>query len=804
MDSQPRPQSLHLGSIGFPSEDHEMKWKCLLLLSLICAPPFRGRAQAQDALPPRTPGSRVSALQPRAVIAPNALPVRVSSMRFSPDGKMLAFGAGEGVVKLWDLTTQQVMTLRGFSGVLNFNADGKTLVMSGLDSTVILWDVPNCRERSRSKEGRVLKFLGFLPDGKALACSTKNNKLFLWDVATGEHLGSFQSVGGEPPGAGGGTMLSPDSKLLAYLGREGEVVVWDLVAGRTKCRLTGHKNPTSIRGFAPDGRTILTDSPPGEMRLWDVASGRKLATIPHGFHWLFTRDSKTLAVAPIGGAKVTLWDVGTGHKRAAFEARAVSGISLAPNDRPISLAPNDRLLAVASGDTVELWDIDTQQRRATFRACQGPDDKVTAATFTPDGKTLIAKSCQGDLRLLDVATGKERATLVKKGRNWVSPVTVLSPDGRVLALGKEDTVRLWDVATARQLAVFQEPTIISGCVSPSGITLATGCADATIRLWEVSTARERRILRGHASPVKFVAFGPDDKVLVSQERDGTVKLWDVPTGKEKASLDLPAYRVRFLTFLRDGSPVACELTGRPPDTVVKLWDMATLKERGRFAATHTDPDSIVGLSPDENTLVLKHSKNIGSTTVVVIDARTGKERAALETPSSTAILGPHPVILLPDGQTLVCGGPPAVYDVSTLKKRCVLKEGPRPAGILACSPDGKMLALVEGHSGFWSGPPRKDGIELWEIATGKKRTTIPGLDALVVFAPDGKSLVKVAYRCVEVYDTSTGDRRAELPASREWTALPVFTPDGKTLITFDGTARLWDTASWSGNKGNRP
>lgn len=771
-----------------------MKWKCLLFLSLICALSFRGRAQAQggNSLSLRAPGSQVGALRPRAVIAPNALPVRVSSLRFSPDGKMLAFGAGEGLVKLWDLTTQQVMTLRGFSAVLNFSADGKTLLMTGLDSSFILWDVPNRRERSRLKLRRVSRllgsrFLGFLSDGKALACETTGSKFLLWDVATGEQLASFRSE----PGAGGGERLSPDSKLLAYLGREGEVVVWDLVAGRTKCRLTGHKNPTIIKGFAPDGRTILTDSP-GEMRLYDVASGRKLATLPQSLYWLFTRDSKTLAVASMTG-EVTLWDVSTGHKRAAFETHAVSAISQTPDDRSLAVA--------VSGGIVELWDIDTQQRRATFRACQGAYDTVTAATFTPDGKTLIAKSFQGDLRLLDPTTGKERATLVRKGERWIPPVSALSPDGRVLAVGKEDTVRLWDVATARQLAVFQEPTILSGSVSPSGNTLATGCADATVRLWEVSTAQERRILRGHASPVTFVSFGPDDKVLVSQERGGTVKLWDVPTGKEKASLDLPAGR--FLTFLRDGSPIAYESVDRPPGTAIKLLDVATGEERGRLVSPN---NGIVGLSPDGNTLVLARQKeSFGSITAVIIDIRTGKERVALETSSSTAFFSSgRPVILSPDGQTLIGGGPPAVYDVSTLKKRCVFKDAPCPAEFLACSPDGMILALVEGQSGgFLSGPSPRDGIEIWEIATGKKRTTIPGRDALIVFAPNGRSLVTVADR-IEVYDSTTGERRAELPTRRKSTALPVFTPDGKTLITFDGTARLWDAASWSGNKGNRP
>src|SRR5947209_5823363 len=71
--------------------------------------------------------------------------------------------------------------------------------------------------------------------------------------------------------------------------------------------------------------------------------------------------------------------------------------------------------------------------------------------------------------------------------------------------------------------------VTSVAFSPDGKTLASSGADQTVRLWEVATNRELATLRGHTGQVWSVAFSPDGKTLASSSRDGAVKLWDVVT-----------------------------------------------------------------------------------------------------------------------------------------------------------------------------------------------------------------------------------------------------------------------------------
>jgi WD40 repeat protein len=103
-------------------------------------------------------------------------------------------------------------------------------------------------------------------------------------------------------------------------------------------------------------------------------------------------------------------------------------------------------------------------------------------------------------------------------------VAISEPDGQTLASGSGDilgsgdnTVRLWDVATGRELRQLTGHTegVRSVAISPDGQTLASGSGDKTVRLWDVATGRELRQLTGHTDYVISVAISPDGQTLAS-------------------------------------------------------------------------------------------------------------------------------------------------------------------------------------------------------------------------------------------------------------------------------------------------
>jgi WD40 repeat protein len=188
------------------------------------------------------------------------------------------------------------------------------------------------------------------------------------------------------------------------------------------------------------------------------------------------------------------------------------------------------------------------------RKIKGHAEMVWSLGFAPNGQTLASGSHDQTIKLCDVKTGRERATLeghrVPKnrlalgGHTDVVASVALMADGKTLATGSWDrTIKLWDLAPGKEHGCLKGHTnrVWSVAFSPDGKLLASGGRDSTVRLWDVAAGKQKAILKGHATGVSSVAFTPDGRTLASGSNEGTegrttVKLWDVATARERATL----------------------------------------------------------------------------------------------------------------------------------------------------------------------------------------------------------------------------------------------------------------------------
>jgi WD40 repeat protein len=222
----------------------------------------------------------------------------VQAAQFSPDGRMIAAGAGNsqarrGWTMVWETATGRPLhRLEGHEGLvmgLAFSSDGRRLVSCALPGDPIVWDLTTGKEvRRLSDEGNQLKRLAFSPDGQEIHGYSFDNRLgrgriVAWTAETGKQVRSVSAGEGSISTA----TFSPDVRLLAAMvSPRGEwkpkLVVWECETGR---QLHAWENIMSIAfvPFSADSRQLTVlggDLQSPESVVYDLESGQKLRTYP--------------------------------------------------------------------------------------------------------------------------------------------------------------------------------------------------------------------------------------------------------------------------------------------------------------------------------------------------------------------------------------------------------------------------------------------------------------------------------------------------------------------------------------------
>ena len=552
-----------------------------------------------------------------------------------------------------------------------------------------------------------------------------------------------------------------------------------------------------------DGSLAAVGSERGSVMIFDARSGRPRGTyetdnLVQGL--AFSPDGATLAatvdVPP--GAQLDIVDVNTRKRLRRVELPAPEREAQLVVAQP-RFAPDGNLVVIQSPERPEQPSVVRRYDPRTGKVLGRPlalGAYVFGLTATEDGRRLVgASETDDETYVIDPV----RLRLVSRHKGGGAAAGV-SADGRTVALGSsEGEVRLLDLRSgrARPLEGTHEGGIIRAAFAEDGRTVITTGSDGKVNLWDADGGL-RETLSGHDRNDTYgLAVGPDGRTVYTAATDGRALVWDV-SGTWRLDTPFSAGEPIAADFDRFPRGLAFDPEGRTfaqtqVDGSVQFVDARTLRAVGSLRAL----DGIalgVDFSPDGRTVAVSGEDG----EVALFDRASQRRIADLRGLTSTS----QAVAFSPDGKLVAAaeaGGDPSDalpadgLQIWSVERRAPtsFRSGAFASASIAFSPDGRLIAAAAID---------RDTL-VFDLRSGQRVARLRTGDyaRAVAFSPDGSLLASGDYGGrAHLWSTETWrPSGARLDAHTGRVQGLAFTPDGRTLATAaaDGTAQLWDVTS---------
>ena len=420
----------------------------------------------------------------------------IRSVAYSADGTLIAGLRTDLSVDLWRLSAE------------------KTFVF---DTTIRVSEASPKETQERDGHWRGIQFLH---GNRWLAFCGAGNRVYLWNLKT-QSLDNQSPVFQSPIAS---ITPLPDDTLLLHESNAG-LYRWNPIADGPV--LAGHAREAWAVDYTPDGRFLASGSDDGTMKIWEVATGRELATsINHAQTVVQTRfsPSGTRVASLCMDGSMRVWEFNSTTGQPVGEPRQVDEHR---KGRSLCWSSDSRLIATGGNDgEVLIWDANTLQ---VIRRFQDHDATVRQILFLDGDRTLLTVSNGTTVCIRDLTQGDR--VIHKWAEEFDTYSVALLPDGDTLAVGQargvislrsRSTGKLIGTLTGHRYGVF------SMALSPDGKVLASGDEGGWVRLWRTENHQPLLALHAGESKVNSLAFPPLGDAIALATHDGKVTFWRAP------------------------------------------------------------------------------------------------------------------------------------------------------------------------------------------------------------------------------------------------------------------------------------
>ncbi|KAJ6630290.1 WD40-repeat-containing domain protein [Mycena sp. CBHHK59/15] len=321
--------------------------------------------------------------------------------------------------------------------------------------------------------------------------------------------------------------------------------------------------------------------------------------------------------------------------------------------------------------------------------------------------------------------------------------------------------RTWN--PCMRIMLGHSSTVKSVAFSPDGAHIASGSKDTTVRLWNAASGAHLQTLKGHLTSVNSVAFSPDGTFIASGSDDKTVRLWNAASGVPGHILE--GHWPKYSTCIASGSR----------DRTVRLWNtvsganICTLEGHSkgvRSIAFSSDGKSIASASQDA-TVRLWDTVSVGGACLYTLKGHSKPLSSLAFSPDGTRIAS---------SDNTVCWWDATSGTVSSV----------------AISPDNTRIVSGADNGSVWLWNASAQAVDLQTFDSEKHSASITSL----TFSPDGTCIASTSYdQTIRLWNATSGAHLHTLKGHLEKINSAVFSPNGTYIASgsSDETIRLWNT-----------